>query len=226
MGLLSPALRGANVKKSKPSPYDWTTLQSDPLTENPKVLTALAPWQGAAGTLATSAATRLSTPDTTLYNTLKGQAQNELALGGDLTPDEVNAATQAERASWSARGMAATPASGFAEVLRRMGMTTARRRERQGFATGVAELGNRMAGQDLQAFQTAGTLGNDTNAFAEDIRRFGLNRYDTRQFNRNNIEKDRETAKMNAEAASQAAKQSASGSIFGGLLGGIGKIFG
>ncbi len=224
MGILTPALRGAKNKKSKPSPYDWSTLPSDPLKENPGVLSALVPWQQSASALATSTAARLGTPDTALYDTLKGQAQNELALGGDLTPDEVAAATQAERASWQARGMAGTPAAGFSEVLRRLGMATARRRERQAFASGVQDMGLRIGGQNIAAFQAATGAGNEGNQFAEDIRRFGVNRYDTRQFNKNSIEKDLETAKMNAQSAASAAKKSATGSIIGAGLGLIGSF--
>lgn len=208
-------------KSAATSPYDWTTMASDPLTENPKVLSALAPWQTAVGSAATAAATRLGTPDAgddAIYNTLRTQAGDDLALGGQLSADEVRATDQGVLAGASARGMANAPMTGFMAALRRSMASDARRTQRQGQAMNVLGLGQQRRAGDASLLQTTGLLGNQNNEFAEDIRRFGLNRYDTRQFNKNNIQKDLQTANKNAAAAKSAGKSNLVGAVVGGIL--------
>lgn len=219
MGLLSFGKKKSSAAPA--SPYDWTTLERDPLTENPRIINGLMPWQQATAEAGTAAATRLQAPDSPLYGTLEQQAGNELALGGELSDDEARAITQDARASYAARGMGNSALAGFHEVLRRAGAATQRRRERQQNAAGIYELGLKRRAQDANVLQTAGVLGNQANEFAEDTRRFDLNRFDTRQFNRNSIQKDLDTANKNASAAKSAGKSS----LLGGVIGGVLKLF-
>lgn len=228
MPIFSVSGRPGKQKGKKPSPYDWTDRASDPLTENPAVLTKLAPWQQSVGTLVQSAAGRLApdAADDALYGTLRTQAGNDLALGGELSTDEVRAIDQGTLGSASARGMARAPMTGFLAAMRRAQAAQQRQRERQGFAASVLSMGQQRRQADQNTLQTAGALAGQGNEFAEDIRRFGLTRYDTRQFNRNNIEKDRETAKRNAEAAKSAGSSSMLGGLFGGIGSALGGLFG
>lgn len=208
-------------KAAAASPYDWTTKEVDPLTENPRVLATLAPWQAGVNTAAQNYTTRLGADQSAedgLYNTLRGQASNELALGGDLSADEVRAMDQGVLAGAQSRGLTRSPMTGFRAALMRTGAATQRRRERQGFAQGLLQFGQQRRQTDAGVLGTLAGIGQQGNEFAEDIRRFGLNRYDTRQFNKNNIQKDIDTANKNASAAKSAGKSSMLGSVIGGVL--------
>lgn len=65
------------------------------------------------------------------------QAGDDLALGGELSDDELRNVQQGSRAAASARGLSTGSTSALAEVLSRDGAVRQRLRERQGFASGV-----------------------------------------------------------------------------------------
>lgn len=79
---------------------------------------------------------------TPIETELANQAQQELALGRSLSPEQQRDATQSARAAFAARGMATgNPAIG-AELLMRDRFADARQQQRRQFAGGVAELMN------------------------------------------------------------------------------------
>lgn len=92
-----------------------------------------------------------------LIQTLTDQAQQELAAGRDLTPEETRMATQAAREAYAARGTALGGQSIGAEMLARSELANQRLRERQQFAGQAAglqsSLQNQMFQQALQRTQ-------------------------------------------------------------------------
>lgn len=112
-----------------------------------------------------------------MYGALAQQAEEDLALGGQLTGDEQREASQASRAGWNDRGLATSGRSAVDEVLARVSMSNARKRERQAFAGQVAAQGSALSTQQMAVAasqfdpyqrmfgtggsQVSGTLGSD-----------------------------------------------------------------
>jgi hypothetical protein len=71
---------------------------------------------------------------------LQQDAEQELALGRSLSPEQQRQATQSARAAFAARGMATGNAAAGAELLSRDAYGTARQDQRRGFAAGVNQM--------------------------------------------------------------------------------------
>jgi hypothetical protein len=71
---------------------------------------------------------------------LMQDAEQELALGRSLSPEQQRQATQSARAAFAARGMATGNAAAGAELLSRDAYGTARQDQRRGFAAGVNQM--------------------------------------------------------------------------------------
>jgi hypothetical protein len=84
-----------------------------------------------------------------IYGALGAQAEEDLALGGRLSGDEQREASQASRAAWNDRGLVTSGRSAVDEVLARVSMSNARKRERQGFAAQVAAQGTAVTTQNM-----------------------------------------------------------------------------
>jgi hypothetical protein len=89
-----------------------------------------------------------------LTQQLSDTAQSQLALGGQLSPDQIAAATQQARAAYSARGMLGASGSIAAEVLGRTAFQQQMLQQREQFASGVSGLV-----QQEQAQRTAAATG-------------------------------------------------------------------
>lgn len=85
-----------------------------------------------------------------LYDMLQGQAQSELGLGGQLSPEEERAAAQSARSGAAARGMATGSGSLFSEALNRDRLATARQNDRRNFANNVIGTGLQLDAQNNQ----------------------------------------------------------------------------
>jgi hypothetical protein len=104
---------------------------------------------------------------TAIERMLQAQAERELALGRQLTPEQERESQQAARSGFAARGMAMGNPSAMAEILNRDAYGTMREAQRREFAGGVNQMneGNRMnrlgmAGQmTAQQAQTLGAAG-------------------------------------------------------------------
>ncbi len=181
---------------------------------------SLTPWRDASMDAATSAAQRLGTPRSGLLNSLVGQAQNELALGGALNAEEIRAASQMGNASAQMRGLSGSPQGALMSILSRAAASNARARERQGFAAQVAGMENE--GRNLDLNTLAGAQQGALGAFglAEGVRQFDTEREDSITNDRNSFNMNLYSAKSQQAAA---ANQSRSSGI-GGLLGGVGSI--
>lgn len=71
---------------------------------------------------------------------LQRQAEEELALGRSLTPEQMRNATQSARAAFAARGLGTSAGSSAAEILNRDAMGEQRLAERRGFAGSVNQM--------------------------------------------------------------------------------------
>jgi hypothetical protein len=74
---------------------------------------------------------------TPIMDTLQQQAQGDLALGGQLGPDEQRLVEQQTRAAFNDRGLGISNPAMFAEIMNLYGARQGRQRERQNFAMGV-----------------------------------------------------------------------------------------
>ena len=83
--------------------------------------------------------TAASTPNA-IEARLQQDAEQELALGRSLSPEQQRQATQSARAAFAARGMATGNAAAGAELLSRDAYGTARQDQRRGFAAGVNQM--------------------------------------------------------------------------------------
>lgn len=100
-----------------------------------------------------------------LLSGLQKYAEQQQALGGELSPEEQRALEQQTRAGYAARGTALGQQANLAEVLNRYGAQQARQRERQAFAGQTAGFLQQQAapaismmmGQQNIAGQLAGT---------------------------------------------------------------------
>jgi hypothetical protein len=89
-----------------------------------------------------------------LTQQLQQKAQSELALGGQLSPEQIASATQQARAGYSARGMLGASGSIAAEVLGRAAFQQQMLGQREQFASGVSGLV-----QQEQAQRTGAAMG-------------------------------------------------------------------
>lgn len=71
---------------------------------------------------------------------LQRQAEEELALGRSLTPEQMRDATQSARAAFAARGLGTSAGSSAAEILNRDAYGQQRLDARRGFAAGVNQM--------------------------------------------------------------------------------------
>lgn len=218
MGLFS-SLFGGGSKKSKAAPLTWQRPQN-PVSalDNFKAYEGLTPWRQASADAATGAARRLGAPRSGLLNSLVGQAQNELNLGGALNAEEIRAASQMGNASAQMRGLSGSPQGALMAILSRAAASNARARERQGFAAQVAGMENEDRGLDLNTLAGAQQGAMQSFGLAEDVRRYDTEREDTMVYNQNQFNIDRYTADKNASAAKSAGRSSGIGSVLGGLL--------
>lgn len=84
-----------------------------------------------------------------MFGALAADAEEGLALGGQLSGDEQREASQASRAAWNDRGLVTSGRSAVDEVLARVSMSNARKRERQAFAGQVAAQGTALSTQQM-----------------------------------------------------------------------------
>ena len=170
---------------------------------------------------------------------LQRQAQEELALGRSLSPEQERAAQQSARAAFAARGLGTSAGSSAAEILNRDAMSQQRLDQRRQFALGAnqIDLARRqrrigLAGaygdmdpyrQGLNAaFQLGGaTLDRSTNmasnAFNNSLQTAG----NVETFNRN-MQASQYNSWMNNNAAVQAANAQAGASRQAGTMGMLG----
>ena len=103
-----------------------------------------------------------------LLGGLRRYAEQQQALGGDISPEEQRMIDQQARAGYAARGTALGGQSNLAEVMNRYSYRTGRERERQGYAAQTAGFLQQQAAPAMAAFQAtpdfAGQLGGSTQA--------------------------------------------------------------
>lgn len=94
---------------------------------------------------------------TTIEAELRRQAEGDLALGRQLSPEEQRDAVQSARAAMQARGLATGQGSVAAEILNRDAAAQARESARRNFAASTNQMveGNIMARRDQAAQQAA-----------------------------------------------------------------------
>jgi hypothetical protein len=101
-----------------------------------------------------------------LLSGLQGYAEQQQALGGNISPEEQRMIDQQTRAGYAARGTALGGQSNLAEVMNRYSYRTGRERERQGYAAQTAGFLQQQAAPAMAAFQStpdfAGLLGGAT----------------------------------------------------------------
>ena len=170
---------------------------------------------------------------------LQQDAEQELALGRSLSPEQMREATQSARAAFAARGMATGNAAAGAEILNRDAFATARQDQRRGFAAGVNQMdlarrqrrvGLAGAYGDLDPFrQSIGpafqlgsqTLSNTTNQ-VNDIFRGSLAQAGNVESFNTNMAMNRYNSVMNNNAALQSAGMQAGAAGQAGTMGMIG----
>jgi hypothetical protein len=101
-----------------------------------------------------------------LLGGLRRYAEQQQALGGDISPEEQRMLDQQARAGYAARGTALGGQANLAEVMNRYAARTGRERERQSFAAQTAGFLQQQAAPAMAAFQAtpdfAGLLGGAT----------------------------------------------------------------
>ena len=170
---------------------------------------------------------------------LMQDAEQELALGRSLSPEQMREATQSARAAFAARGMATGNAAAGAEILNRDAFATARKDQRRGFAAGVNQMdlarrqrrvGLAGAYGDLDPFRQAvgpafqlgsNTLSNTTqqvdSIFGGSLEQAGR----VESFN-TNMAMNRYNSVMNNNAALQSAGMQAGAAGQAGMMGMVG----
>jgi hypothetical protein len=97
---------------------------------------------------------------------LRKYAEQQQALGGELSPEEQRMLDQQARAGYAARGTALGGQANLAEIMNRYAARTGRERERQQFAAQTAGFLQQQAAPAMAAFQAtpdfAGLLGGST----------------------------------------------------------------
>ena len=174
---------------------------------------------------------------------LQRDAESELALGRQLTPEQQREASQSARAAFAARGLGTSMGSSAAEILNRDAYGQQRLDARRGFAANVNQMdlarrqrriGLAGAYTELDPFRQsigpafglgASTLSNTTgqvgNIFANSLQQSG----NVSSFNTNMLASNR-NAVLNNNAAMQAAAMQAGASQNAGMMGMLGGIGG
>jgi hypothetical protein len=174
---------------------------------------------------------------------LQRQAEEELALGRSLSPEQMRNATQSVRAAFAARGLGTSMGSSAAEILNRDAMGEQRLAERRGFAGSVNQMdlarrqrrvGLAGAYTELDPFRQAigpafglgaqtlsTTTGQVGNIFGGSLQQAG----NVESFNAN-MAMNRYNSVMNYNAALQAAGMQAAASGQSGMMGMLGGIGG
>lgn len=146
---------------------------------------------------------------------LQTRAQEQLAAGSSLTPEEERIAQQQARGAYASRGMGATNRAIGAEILNQYGLGQERMRQRQAYAQNVA---NQLEASGVpQYYQTTyqpmtlqaiSGMGQQAGGIAAG-----------RQFQpESQMAADITAANLNAQAQMAAAKTAAQGGVMGGLL--------
>jgi hypothetical protein len=170
---------------------------------------------------------------------LQRQAEEELALGRSLSPEQMRNATQSARAAFAARGLGTSMGSSAAEILNRDAMGEQRLAERRGFAGSVNQMdlarrqrrvGLAGAYTELDPFRQAigpafglgaqtlsTTTGQVGNIFGGSLQQAG----NVESFNAN-MAMNRYNSVMNNNAALQAAGMQAGAANQAGTMGMIG----
>ena len=177
---------------------------------------------------------------------LQQDAEAELALGRQLSPEQTREATQSARAAMAARGLATGNAAVGAEILNRDAYGTARQDQRRAFASGVNQMdlarrqrriGLAGAYGDLDPFRQgmgpAFGLGmqtlSTTAGQASDVFGGALNQAgNVESFNRNMLMSDRLSARNNNAALQAASIQGSAAQSAGmmNMIGGLGQGLG
>jgi hypothetical protein len=179
----------------------------------------------------------------TIEAELQRQAESELALGRQLTPEQQRDASQSARAAFAARGLASSMGSSAAEILNRDSYGQQRLDARRGFAAGVNQMdlarrqrrvGLAGAYTELDPFRQglgpafnlgAGTLSNTTSQvgsiFGGSLQQAG----NVASFN-TNMEASNRNAILNNNAMMQAAAMQSGASRNSGMMGMFGGIGG
>lgn len=103
------------------------------------------------GPQATQAILNANPQNAALVNELNRQAQAELALGGQLTPDQIRQMQQASRAGYAARGLSQSNAAIADEVIRQYQLSGAEQARRRAFAAGIVGMNQQVTGDPFQA---------------------------------------------------------------------------
>jgi hypothetical protein len=174
---------------------------------------------------------------------LQRDAESELALGRQLTPEQQREASQSARAAFAARGLGTSMGSSAAEILNRDAYGTARQDARRGFAANVNQMdlarrqrriGLAGAYTELDPFRQsigpafglgASTLSNTTgqvgNIFGNSLQQSG----NVASFN-NNMGMSLRNSALNNNAAMQGASMQAGAMRDAGMMGMFGQIGG
>jgi len=212
-----PQPKATNTKPHKVSLYDTRDL-IDPST-NLTRMTDINPAADAAGNVATVAASEAGRPVSPLFSQLESAASADLALGGELSADEIRAANQSGLASWSARGLTRSPQAGFAAVLSRIQYANQRKADRRGFAAGVVGLDNQRRSTFGSLLETAGNARVGSYGMAEQMRQDELTRLDSLKLNDKMAAVNLKTGQANAAAGASAARSAATGQAVGAVAG-------
>ena len=95
-----------------------------------------------------------------LLSGLRGYAEQQQALGGNISPEEQRMIDQQTRAGYAARGTALGGQSNLAEVMNRYSYRTGRERERQGYAAQTAGFLQQQAAPAMASFQATPDFAN------------------------------------------------------------------
>jgi hypothetical protein len=196
-------------------------------------------------------ADQVDTQESALEAELRRQAQEDLALGRSLSPEQQREAAQSARQAFAARGLGTSMGGAAAEILNRDRYATQRQDQRRAFALGANQsiegtLGARRAlagdllGRSAGAYETSGNMAlNASNALATqnpyNIALGGLGSgtgviqgasgmaSDIAGFN-TNMEASMYNSYMNNQAARQAANTTAGATRQAGMFSMIGNI--
>jgi hypothetical protein len=198
-------------------------------------------------------ADQVDTQESALEAELRRQAQDDLALGRSLSPEQQREAAQSARQAFAARGLGTSMGSAAAEILNRDRYATQRQDQRRTFALGTNQsiegtLGARRAlagdllGRSAGAYETSGNMAlNASNALATqnpyNIALGGLGSgagmiqsgsdlaANTASFN-TNMQASIYNSYQNNQAALRAARMNSSASNNAGTMGMIGGVGG
>lgn len=184
---------------------------------NPAAAQSILPWMPQSDAAGMLAAEELGRPDGGLYGQLERQASEDLALGGQLSNDEIRESAQGARAAWQARGLGTSAPASFQEVLNRVQFSNARKAERQTFAAGIENLGQQRRASYAGILGMLSAQNSGIHDQAEGIRQFDIERDDTLRFNDKSIAANVYTGNANAAAGKSAAKAQTTAAAIGAV---------